>query len=129
MNILSQVANEIKGLITGSIVNYVPDYVLKDFEKEKIVIVPTSIKYDKATRAEYKATLTLEIGIVKRITDAEIVSMIDRVNDITLVLLDAPLLNKICICKEINNNPIYDIDSMVSEKKFISILQLRYETI
>lgn len=128
MNILSQLALEIKALIPTSIIDYAPDNETADFNKEIIIICPAAIKYEKSTRGEDKATLNISIGVFKRITKAEIITMIDKVNNITTLLLNTRLLNNSCICKEVINDDILDMQGM-KNNLFISFLHLRYETI
>lgn len=129
MGILETVAEDVKTLIDGAVIDYVPEYELKDFKAEKIVIIPVGLQYNNLTRGSKEIMVNLEIGICKRIKESEVSTMLDRVQTITETLLNAPLVNTQGYCKSITNAPAYSLEALVQEQKFLSVLQVQYRVL
>lgn len=129
MAIIETVARDIQALISESEIDYVPDYELKDFKSERVVIVPVGIQYSNLTRGTKEVLVNLEIGICKRIKEAELPDMLDKVEKITTTLLNTQLVNARGYVKEVINNPAYDVQSMVSNATFLTVLQVQVRVI
>lgn len=129
MATIETVARDIQALISESEIDYVPDYELKDFKSERVVIVPVGIQYSNLTRGTKEVLVTIEIGICKRIKESELPVMLNRTEDITNTLLNAQLVNARGYIKEVINNPAYDVQSMVSNGTFLTVLQVQVRVI
>ncbi len=129
MSILNDIALNIKELIPNSIIDYVPNFELKDFKGEKVVIVPTSTAYINETRGKKEVLLDYQIGIAKRIKETEIVEMIDRVEQIITTLLNAKVADGSGYIKEVVNSQAYDIQAMTTASTFLSIIQVQVRVI
>lgn len=129
MATIETVARDIQALISESEIDYVPDYELKDFKSERVVIVPVGIQYSNLTRGTKEVLVTIEIGICKRIKKSELPVMLNRTEDITNTLLNAQLVNARGYIKEVINNPAYDVQSMVSNGTFLTVLQVQVRVI
>lgn len=129
MAIIETVARDIRALISESEIDYVPNYELKDFKSERVVIVPTGIQYNNLTRGTKEVLVNIEIGICKRIKEAELPDMLDKVEKITTTLLNTQLVNTRGYVKEVVNNPAYDVQSMVSNGTFLTVLQVQVRVI
>lgn len=129
MAILEIVAKDIQALVADSEVDFVPEFELKDFKNERVVIVPVGVQYSNLTRGTKEVSVNLEIGICKRIKEAELPEMLDKVERITTTLLNTQLVNVRGYVKEVINNPAYDVQSMVSNGTFLTVLQVQVRVI
>lgn len=129
MATIETVARDIQALISESEIDYVPDFELKDFKSERVVIVPVGIQYSNLTRGTKEVLVNIEIGICKRIKEAELPDMLDKVEKITTTLLNTQLVNARGYVKEVINNPAYDVQSMVSNGTFLTVLQVQVRVI
>lgn len=129
MAILEIVAKDIQALVADSEVDFVPEFELKDFKNERVVIVPVGVQYSNLTRGTKEVLVNLEIGICKRIKEAELPDMLDKVEKITTTLLNTQLVNARGYVKEVINNPAYDVQSMVSNGTFLTVLQVQVRVI
>ena len=129
MDILETVAKDIQALVADSEVDFVPEFELKDFKNERVVIVPVGVQYSNLTRGTKEVLVNLEIGICKRIKEAELPDMLDKVERIITTLFNTQLVNVRGYVKEVINNPAYDVQSMVSNGTFLTLLQVQVRII
>lgn len=125
-NTLQRVTEEVAAAI-GATVDYVPEYELKDFQEEKLLVLPTGLAFEPATRGALKVTVSLEIGIAKRIQPGDLPGMLEHVEALTRQLLDMEVLDGCGTCTGVINPSAYDVEAMVRESMFISVLQAEFE--
>ena len=128
MALLTQVAEEIAAAIGGE-VDYVPEYELGDFKAEKILVAPIGNEYNDLTRCGREVIISVEVGIIQRIKDNEISTMLEKVEDLVQTLQNLKLVNAHGYVRRVNNTPCYDISSMVAKKLFITVLQVEVRII
>lgn len=122
-SILEQISTEVATAI-GAQIDYVPQFELKDFNKEKLLVLPIGCKYQTITRGTKEIKVNLEIAYVKRIAEKEISTSLEKVQDLVQNLQNLKLYGGRGYVTEVNNTPSYDVDSMVTEKKFLSVMSV-----
>lgn len=128
MGILERVANEVAAAI-GGVVDYVPEYELKDFQKEKRVVWPVGLEFAQATRSGREIIAVLEVGIGKRIREDELPGMLEFMEDTVQQLQNLTVFEGRGYCKEVLHNPAYSLEAMVQAQTFQSVLQVRYRIV
>ena len=123
MALLTQVAEEIAAAIGGE-VDYVPEYELGDFKAEKILVAPIGNEYNDLTRGSREVIVSVEVGIIQRLKENNLPAMLEKVEDMVQTIQNLKLVNNRGYVRKITNTPAYDVQSMVSNKLFITVMQL-----
>lgn len=125
MGLLQQTAEEVARAIGGA-VDYVPEFELKDFKTEKIIVFPAGLVYEQVTRGSKAVEIKLEVGIAKRIKENEVPAMLERVEDLVQTIQGLRVVNGRGYCKEVVNDPAYIAEAMTTEQKFMTVLAVMF---
>lgn len=127
-SIIETVATQIATAI-GAQIDYVPQFELKDFRKEKLLVLPIGSKYEQISRGSKEIRITLEIAYVKRVDEKEISTLLEKVQDLVQTVQNTKVYNGRGYVAEVLNTPTYDVDAMITEKKFLSVMSVEIRII
>ena len=128
MSIIETVAMDIAKTI-GAQIDYVPQFELKDFRKEKLLVLPIGSKYEQLSRGTKEIRITLEIAYVKRVEEKEISALLEKVQQLVQTVQNTKVYNGRGYVVEVLNTPTYDVDAMITEKKFLSVMTVEIRII
>lgn len=125
MGLLQQAAEEVAAAIGGK-VDYVPEFELKDFAQERIIVFPAGVQYQQITRSGKAVEIGLEVGVAKRIQETDLPAMLERVEDIVQTIQDLRVMGGRGHCKDVTNDPAYIVEAMTTEQKFMTVLKVTF---
>lgn len=128
MGILERVANEVAAAI-GGVVDYVPEYELKDFQKEKRLVYPLALEFSQVSRERKEIIVSLEVGVFKRIREDELPAMLEFMEDTVQQLQNLAVFDGRGYNREVLNSPAYSMDAMAQAQVFASVLQVKYRIV
>ena len=128
MSIIETVAMDIAKTI-GAQIDYVPQFELKDFKKEKLLVLPIGSKYEQLSRGTKEIMITLEIAYVKRVEEKEISALLEKVQQLVQTVQNTKVYNGRGYVVEVLNTPTYDVEAMITEKKFLSVMTVEIRII
>lgn len=128
MSIIETVAMDIAKTI-GAQIDYVPQFELKDFKKEKLLVLPIGSKYEQLSRGTKEIRITLEIAYIKRVEEKEISALLEKVQQLVQTVQNTKVFNGRGYVTEVLNTPTYDVDAMITEKKFLSVMTVEIRII
>ena len=109
----------------------IPTHSLKELSQLKVIVVPKSIEIDKANRSQDWYTITVDVGIQKKIgkeieTDVAVLSEFtgELVEYLTRhQLTDMPGLS----WHNTQNAPVYDIQTLEDMRVYLSVINVTYK--
>ena len=128
MSIIETVAMDIAKTI-GAQIDYVPQFELKDFRKEKLLVLPIGSKYEQLSRGTKEIRITLEIAYIKRVEEKEISALLEKVQQLVQTVQNTKVYNGRGYVAEVLNTPTYDVEAMITEKKFLSVMTVEIRII
>lgn len=128
MSIIETVAMDIAKTI-GAQIDYVPQFELKDFKKEKLLVLPIGSKYEQLSRGTKEIRITLEIAYIKRVEEKEISALLEKVQQLVQTVQNTKVYNGRGYVAEVLNTPTYDVEAMITEKKFLSVMTVEIRII
>lgn len=108
-------------------VSFSPDYDLKEIDSAKVVVVPTGIEYKTLGRGIREELFKISIGILKRVTEAELVDMTNFATDIGVSFLNRRLAEAACV--SVAHEPLYSPDHLRERHQFTSVLALTFKAV
>lgn len=109
----------------GAVVDYVPDYTLKDLDSKKLLVVPVSVEWHNITRGGAKRIFAFEVGVLQRLgKEGEIPGCIDA-----FIAIGDKLRNSCidkCRCVGVETLQLYDPLQYKQAKMFTGIMRVRF---
>lgn len=103
-----------------------PEFELRELEEMKVAVVPLSTEYKSVSRTAHEEILKVQIGFLKRATEAELDELFRTVEQIGLGFLNRKLAGATCI--GVAYNPIYSPEHLRERGQFTSIIELAFKT-
>lgn len=109
-----------------AVVDYVPDFNLKDLDERKIIIVPTGCDWDNLTRGKVSRTYVFEIGVLQRLSgESDIEDFCESVISIGDRLKNSMIGDYRCMMVE--TIQLYNPSDYKQSKKAVGVLRARYK--
>ena len=109
-------------------VELAPEYSLKDVkEKTRIVVVPVGIKHKMLARGFREDFLTVQVGVLRKTTEDELVDLVNYVQTLALDFLHTTVKGAKCV--EANHAPLYVPDHMRERRQFTGIIELLFKEV
>lgn len=109
-----------------AVVDYVPDFNLKELDEQKILIVPRDVEWENLTRGQVSRTYVLEIGIMQRLqNESEIAGFCEAVISLGDKIKNSKILNTKCV--KIESIQLYNPLDFKQSKKAVGVLQARFK--
>ncbi|HBT77644.1 MAG TPA: hypothetical protein DEB39_12145 [Planctomycetaceae bacterium] len=107
-----------------------PDFSTEELETLRVSVVPGGVEIDQATRSSSKYTVTVSIGVQKRITGTpeETVATMGALVDEIADFLKSTDLSQFPAAQwhSLTNEPIYVPEHLSQKRTFTSVLSLKY---
>lgn len=109
-------------------VELAPEYSLKDVkERTRIVVVPVGIKHKMLARGFREDFLTVQVGVLRKATEDELVDLVNYAQTLALDFLHATVKDAKCV--EVNHTPLYVPEHMRDRRQFTGIIELLFKEV
>jgi hypothetical protein len=109
-------------------VELAPEFTLKDVkEKTRIVVVPVGIKHKMLARGFREDLLIVQVGILRKATEDELVDLVNYAQSIALGFLHSTVCGARCV--EANHNPLYSPEHMRERRQFTGVIELGFKEV
>ena len=109
-------------------VELAPEYSLKDVkEKTRIVVVPVGIKHKMLARGFREDFLIVQVGVLRKATEDELVDLVNYAQTLALDFLHATVKGAKCV--EVNHAPLYVPEHMRDRRQFTGIIELLFKEV
>ncbi|MBQ3808177.1 MAG: hypothetical protein II840_09515 [Kiritimatiellae bacterium] len=109
-------------------VELAPEYSLKDVkERTRIVVVPVGIKHKMLARGFREDLLTVQVGVLRKATEDDLVDLVNYVQTLALDLLHATVCGAKCV--EANHAPLYVPEHMKDRRQFTGVIELLFKEV
>ena len=107
-------------------VELAPEFTLKEVkEKTRIVVVPVGIKRKMLARGIREDVMTVQVGVLKKTTEDELVDLVSYVETLALGFLHKEVDG--VFCTEVVHSPLYVPDHMRERRQFTGIIELYFK--
>ena len=109
-------------------VELAPEYSLKDVkERTRIVVVPVGIKHKMLARGFREDFLTVQVGVLRKATEDELVDLVNYAQTLALDFLHTTVRGAKCV--EANHTPLYVPDHMRERRQFTGVIELLFKEV
>ena len=109
-------------------VELAPEVALKDIqERTRIVVVPVGIKHRMLARGFREDLLTVQVGILRKATEDDLVDLVSYVQTLALHFLHRKIRGAKCV--EANHAPLYVPDHMRDRRQFTGVIELLFKEV
>ena len=109
-------------------VELAPEYALKDVkERTRIVVVPVGIKHRMLARGFREDILAVQVGILRKATEDELVDLVNYAQTLALDFLHTTVKGAKCV--EANHAPLYVPDHMRERRQFTGVVELLFKEV
>ena len=123
-----RLAEGVAGRIGNADVELAPEFSLKDVkERTRIVVVPVGIKHKMLARGFREDFLTVQVGVLRKTTEDELVDLVSYVQTLALDFLHTTVCGAKCV--EANHSPLYVPDHMKERRQFTGIIELLFKEV
>jgi len=111
----------------GAAVSFLPEFKLADLSQTRVVVVPTGIEEELATRESVGAVYKVSVGVLKRATEDELPALVDMVRGIGRHFLGRHLAD--CSCVKASYDPVYSPELFRERRQFTGVVVLSFRTV
>ena len=111
----------------GATVCFLPEFKLSELSQMRVVVVPTGIEDELATRDSVGAVYKVSVGVLKKTTEDEIPSLVQTVRSIGRHFLGMHLAG--CSCVKAAYEPIYSPEQFREKRQFTGVVVLSFRTV
>ena len=109
-------------------VELAPEFTLKDVkERTRIVVVPVGIKHKMLARGFREDLLTVQVGVLRKATEDELVDLVNYAQTLALHFLHRTVKGAKCV--EVNHAPLYAPDHMRERRQFTGVIELLFKEV
>ena len=109
-------------------VELAPEFSLKDVkEKMRIVVVPVGIKHRMVTRSHREDILAIQVGVLRKATEDDLVDLVNYVQTLALHFLHRTICGAKCV--KVEHSPLYVPDHMRERRQFTGIIELSFKEV
>ena len=109
-------------------VELAPEFSLRDVkERTRIVVVPVGIKHRMLARGFREDFLTIQVGVLRKATEDELVDLVNYAQALALHFLHRTIKGAKCV--EANHAPLYVPDHMRERRQFTCVVELLFKEV
>ena len=108
-------------------VMFAPELDLKGVKELRVIVVPAGLKMKPITRSASEDSLKIQIGVLKKCTEDEVVDLVNTVITIGRSFLDRKLAG--ATCTHIEYNPLYDPTHLRERRQFTGVVELTFKAV
>lgn len=105
-------------------VRLVPEFDLRDLNEMHIVVVPAGLVSKPVARGYREETLKIQVGVLKRCTEDEIVDLVNTVVSIGTDFLDRSVSG--VRCHKVGYAPLYSPEDFREKRQFTGVAELTF---
>ncbi len=121
-----QLAEGVAARMGNADVELAPEFTLRDVkERTRIVVVPVGIKHRMLARGFREDLLTVQVGVLRKATEDDLVDLVSYAQSIALDFLHATVRGAKCV--EANHAPLYAPDHMRERRQFTGVNELLFK--
>ncbi len=121
IKLAEEVAREIG---EGAEVRLVPEFSLRDISAMHIVVVPAGLGVKPVARGYTEETHTVQVGVLKRCTEDELVDLVNTVVGLGSGFLERKLEGMRCV--KVAYAPLYSPEHFREKRQFTGIAELTF---
>lgn len=121
-----QLAEAVAKEVEGDLM-FAPELDLKGIKEMRVIVAPAGLGSKPISRGASEDTLKVQVGVLKKCTEDEIVDLINTVTSIGKSFLDRELAGATCM--HIEYNPLYDPVHLRERRQFTGIVELTFKAI
>ena len=106
---------------------FLPEFRLSDLSQTRVVVVPTGIEDELATRDSVGAVYKVSVGVLKRTTEDELPALVNTLRGIGRHFLGRHLAG--CTCVKAAYDPIYSPEQFREKRQFTGVAVLSFRTV
>lgn len=111
----------------GATVCFLPEFKLSELSQMRVVVVPTGIEDELATRDSVGAVYKVSVGVLKKTTEDEIPLLVQTVRSIGRHFLGMHLAG--CSCVKAAYEPVYSPEQFREKRQFTGVVVLSFRTV
>ena len=109
----------------------IPTHTLKELVNLKVIVVPNSVKIEKANRSQDYYTVTVDIGIQKKV-GPDIETEVAQLSTLTSELVEYLTRKQLAMMPGLKwhkteNTPIYDLETLEQMQVYLSVVTVSYK--
>ena len=121
-----QLAEAVAKEVEGDVM-FAPELDLKGIKEMRVIVVPLGLGMKPIARGASEDTLKVQIGILKKCTEDEIVDLVNSVITIGRGFLDKKLAG--ATCTHIDYNPLYYPEHLRERRQFTGVIELTFKAV
>ena len=120
IKIAEAVAKEVKGEVM-----FAPELDLKGLKELHIIVVPAGLKMKPITRTASEDTLKVQVGVLKKATEDDVVGLVNTVIAIGRSFLGRKIEG--ATCRDVEYAPLYYPEHLRERRQFTGIIELTFK--
>ena len=116
------VANEVEGDLM-----FAPELDLKGIREMRVIVVLAGLGVKPISRGASEDTMKIQVGVLKKCTEDEVVDLVNTVITIGRSFLDRKLAG--ATCTHIEYNPLYDPTHLRERRQFTGVVELTFKAV
>lgn len=120
IKIAEAVAKEVKGEVM-----FAPELDLKGLKELRIIVVPAGLKMKPITRTASEDTLKVQVGVLKKATEDDVVGLVNTVITIGRSFLGRKIEG--ATCRDVEYAPLYYPEHLRERRQFTGIIELTFK--
>ena len=122
IHLAEAVAKEVEGDLM-----FAPELDLKGIKEMRVIVAPAGLGAKPLSRGACEDTLKVQVGVLKKCTEDEIVDLINTVAGIGRSFLHRELVG--ATCTHIEYAPLYDPTHLRERRQFTGVVELTFKAI
>ena len=106
---------------------YAPEFDLKGLKDLKVVVVPSGLEMKPISRTASEDTMHIQIGVLKRCTEDDVVDLVNTVITIGRGFLDRRIEG--AVCTDVRYNPLYSPEHLRERRQFTGVVELVFKSV
>lgn len=112
----------------GAEVRLAPEFTPADVKEMKIVVVPVGVAHNLLSRAHREDVLKVQVGILKKTTEDEIVDLVSFAENLAVGFL-GKILGGCARCMKTEHIPLYVPEHLRERRQFTGVVELTFKEI
>jgi len=108
-------------------VMFAPELDLKGIKELRVIVVPCGLGIKPISRGASEDTLKIQVGVLKKCTEDEVVDLVNTVIAIGRNFLDRKLAG--ATCTHIEYSPLYSAEHLRERRQFTGIVELSFKAV
>lgn len=108
-------------------VMFAPEFNLNNLREMRIIVIPLGLEMKPIARKSSEDTFVIQVGVLKKCTEDEVVDLINTVITIGKEFLDKNLEGATCL--DVKYNPLYSAEHLRERRQFTGVVELHFKAV